>query len=107
VVREVVDRLRDKENIAMMHFSELFPFPDLEQRGYLQLLHRARLAVCIENNATGQLARLIRAETGIQIKTQIHKYDGRCFLMDDLLEEINDHIERIHGPGARVVPGVR
>jgi len=107
VVREAVDRLSQKENIAMMHFSQLYPFPDLESNGYLQLLNRALLAICIENNATGQLARLIRAETGFELRTRINKYDGRCFLLEDLMEEINDHIERVHGAGARVVPGVR
>jgi 2-oxoglutarate ferredoxin oxidoreductase subunit alpha len=86
VLREVVDRLRDKENIAMLHFSELYPFPDIEKEGYLRMLHRARLALCVENNATGQLARLIRAETGLELRARINKYDGRCFLLEDLVE---------------------
>ncbi|OFW58574.1 MAG: 2-oxoacid:ferredoxin oxidoreductase subunit alpha [Candidatus Solincola sediminis] len=107
VIREVIDRLSPEENIAMMHFSQLSPFPDLEREGHLQLLNQAAIAICIENNATGQLAGLIRAETGFQLSARINKYDGRCFLLDDLLEEINDHLERLHGAGSRVVPGMR
>lgn len=107
VIREAVDRLSDKENIAMLHFTELYPFPDLEDKGYLELLNVAHLAVCIENNASGQLARLIRSETGFELKARINKYDGRCFLLEDLLEEIDGYIKGLHGAGSRVVPGVR
>jgi len=37
----------------MLHFSELFPFPATDRFDYLELLGRARLSVCVEQNATG------------------------------------------------------
>jgi len=39
-------------------------------------LQEAREVVCVEGNATGQLARLIRRETGFEIKRKILRYDG-------------------------------
>lgn len=46
-------------------------------------------ALLIENNATGQLGQVIKAETGIEIPHKLLKWDGRPFF----LEEVVDHIE--------------
>jgi 2-oxoglutarate/2-oxoacid ferredoxin oxidoreductase subunit alpha len=92
VVREAVDRLSEERKIAMLHFSELFPFPDPEKSDYLNLLKRAKLAICIENNATGQFARLFRAETGYEFGSKINKFDGRPFLLEELIGEINGQL---------------
>jgi 2-oxoglutarate ferredoxin oxidoreductase subunit alpha len=113
VMREVVDVLSKNKNIAMLHFSEIYPFPltknnpfpsPLPQgegaRGrvefdYLTLLNKAKLTVCIENNATGQFARLMRTETGYTFTSQINRYDGRPFLSEDLIREIDARIGRL------------
>jgi 2-oxoglutarate ferredoxin oxidoreductase subunit alpha len=39
-------------------------------------LKNAKKLLCIEANYTGQMARMIRAETGIEIKDKFLKYDG-------------------------------
>ncbi len=93
VVKEAVDVLSDNSKIAMLHFSELYPFPAPEKFDYPGLIERAKLSVCIEGNATGQLARLIRAETGYEFRAGINKYDGRPFTADNLLQELNEHIK--------------
>jgi 2-oxoglutarate ferredoxin oxidoreductase subunit alpha len=41
----------------------------------------------VENNATGQLARLIR-EAGVNVDKQVLKYEGRPFSLDELEEAI-------------------
>ncbi|MBI4839022.1 MAG: hypothetical protein HY806_07795 [Nitrospirae bacterium] len=56
---------------------------------YLNVLNNAKLTICIENNATGQLARLMRAETGYEFKNKINRYDGRPFTTDELIGELN------------------
>ncbi|MEF9426417.1 MAG: 2-oxoacid:acceptor oxidoreductase subunit alpha [Candidatus Mariimomonas ferrooxydans] len=105
VMKEAVDMLSKDRSIAMLHFSEIYPFPSptpLPQgegaRGrvkfnYLSMLNKAKLTVCAENNATGQFARLMRTETGYEFKAKINKYDGRPFTLEGLLGEINAHIE--------------
>jgi 2-oxoglutarate ferredoxin oxidoreductase subunit alpha len=92
IMKEAVDSLSNNKSIAMMHFSEIYPFPSLKKFDYLNVLNRAKLALCMENNATGQFARLIRAETGYEFKVKINKYDGRPFTLDSLLGELNANI---------------
>jgi 2-oxoglutarate ferredoxin oxidoreductase subunit alpha len=43
---------------------------------FMGYLEEAKQVVCIENNATGQLARLIRRETGFNIRKKVLRYDG-------------------------------
>jgi 2-oxoglutarate ferredoxin oxidoreductase subunit alpha len=113
VLKEAVDVLSKSKNIAMLHFSEIYPFPLTEKnpsptplpqgegaRGrvefdYLTLLNKAKLTICIENNASGQFARLMRAETGFEFKYRINKFDGRPFTLEGLSGELDVHIGRL------------
>ena len=88
LIREAADMLMEKSKMAMLHFSEIYPFPSTEKFDYLNILNSATLTICIENNATGQFARLMRAETGYEFKHKINKYDGRPFTVDELVKEI-------------------
>ena len=51
-------------------------------------LENAKKVVLVENNLTGQLGRLIREKTGIEIEKRILKYDSRPFKSDELRDEI-------------------
>ncbi|MDO8736529.1 MAG: 2-oxoacid:acceptor oxidoreductase subunit alpha [Thermoleophilia bacterium] len=88
VVMEAVDRLGESENIAMLHFSEILPFPGTKEFDYLHVLREAKKTVCVENNATSQFAHLMRAETGFVFGAHVNKYDGRPFMLDELLDEL-------------------
>jgi 2-oxoglutarate ferredoxin oxidoreductase subunit alpha len=92
IIKEAVEILSREKKAAMLHFSELYPFPLTEKLDYLKVLNNAKQTVCIENNATGQFARLLRTETGYRFNTEVNKYDGRPFTLDGLLEELNAHI---------------
>jgi len=92
VMREAVDELSGKRNIAMLHFSELYPFPATEGFDYLTLLRNAKTSVCIENNATGQFARLMRAETGYEFSAKVNRYDGRPFSLEGLMGELHGYM---------------
>ena len=95
VIREAIDVLSLSRSIAMLHFSEIYPFPSTDEFDYLSIMNSAKLCLCIEHNATGQFAHLMRAETGYEFKAKIHRYDGRPFTVDNLLGEINAHIGRV------------
>ncbi|MHC4087256.1 MAG: 2-oxoacid:acceptor oxidoreductase subunit alpha [Planctomycetota bacterium] len=84
VVKEAVENL-GRDDIALLHFKQVYPLPD-ETMDYLQ---RAEKTVIIENNATAQFARLIKLNTGIDIESRILKYDGLCFSVEELTEELN------------------
>jgi 2-oxoglutarate ferredoxin oxidoreductase subunit alpha len=95
VMKEAVDMLSANKKIAMLHFSEIYPFPSTDKFDYLELLGNAKLAVCVENNATGQFARLMRTETGFEFKAKINRFDGRPFLLEELTGEIDALIGRL------------
>jgi 2-oxoglutarate ferredoxin oxidoreductase subunit alpha len=99
VMKEVVDTSSQGKNIALMHFSEVYPLPGTEKFDYLKVLRDAKLAVCCENNATGQFARLMRMETGYEFRYRINKFDGRPFTVEGLSAEM-DRIQSMNrGPG--------
>jgi len=89
VMKEAVDVLSKHRKIAMLHFSEIYPLPSAGESDYLRVLENAEQTICVEHNATGQFERLVRAETGYQFNTRIHKYDGRPFTLEGLTGEIN------------------
>jgi 2-oxoglutarate ferredoxin oxidoreductase subunit alpha len=79
----------------MLHFSEIYPFPSAEQTAHLKILGEARMTICIENNATGQFARLMRAEAGYIFTYSINRFDGRPFMLEELIGEINGFLGRV------------
>lgn len=58
---------------AVLHFSQAWP---LVEEQFLEKLVGAKMVVCVEGNATGQLARLIRRETGFRFPAKVSRYDG-------------------------------
>jgi 2-oxoglutarate ferredoxin oxidoreductase subunit alpha len=95
LMREAVDVLSTSYGIAMLHFSEIYPFPETKQFDYLGLLKRAKLTICIEQNATSQFARLMRTETGHEFGALINKFDGRPFTVESLVKELQVKIKRL------------
>ncbi|MDO8126296.1 MAG: 2-oxoacid:acceptor oxidoreductase subunit alpha, partial [Candidatus Brocadiales bacterium] len=76
-LKEAVDMLNaDGASTGMMHISELWPFP---AEPVTKALERAEKCFVVENNATGQLARIIRTETGKKVTGNILKFDGLPF----------------------------
>lgn len=85
-VEEAVQQLRKKDlNIGYIHFSEIFPIredcipPEIKEKADL---------ISIENNATGQFAKLIKMETGLSIEKKVLKFDGRPFSPEELAHHI-------------------
>jgi 2-oxoglutarate/2-oxoacid ferredoxin oxidoreductase subunit alpha len=95
LLREAVDELSRSHSIAMLHFSEICPFPETEKFDYLGLLRGARLTICIEQNATGQFARLMRTEMGFEFGALLNKYDGRPFTVESLVENLKGMIKKL------------
>jgi 2-oxoglutarate ferredoxin oxidoreductase subunit alpha len=95
IVREVVDELAASHGIAMLHFSELQPFPGIERFNYLDFLEQARLTICVEQNATGQFARLMKSETTYEFSEHVRRFDGRPFTVEGLAAELKSKIRRL------------
>jgi len=73
------------EKIATLHFSQVWPMVPEQFMSYLE---SARQVVSVEGNAFGQMARLIRRETGFQIKKKVLRYDGLPITPEFILREL-------------------
>ncbi len=86
-VLEAASHLRSSgERVSTLHFSQVWPLVPDQFSGRLQ---KARQVVSIESNASGQLARLIRRETGFQIKEKVLRYDGLPLTPESILRELD------------------
>ena len=86
VIKEAVDMVNESGgNCGSLHLSQLWPFP---VESVTAAIKKARKSYVIENNATGQLAKLIRRETGLSVSNNILKYDGRPFTPTQILREL-------------------
>jgi len=82
-VLEAMKMLNKKSRL--IHFSWLYPFPTEET---IKLLSPATHLIDVEQNATGQLASLIREHTGILIKEKLLKNDGRIWFPEEIVEKV-------------------
>jgi 2-oxoglutarate ferredoxin oxidoreductase subunit alpha len=95
LMKEAVDSLAQNHNIAMLHFSEIYPLPSTAKLNYMDVLKNASFTLCFENNATGQFARLIKSETGYDFNRLLNRFDGRPFILEELIGEINGFLGRL------------
>lgn len=85
---EAAQRLRERgEAACLLHFSQVWPLsPDT----FLPALAAARRTVMVEGNFSGQLARLIRRETGYVFNAVITRYDGLPFTAAYILGKLTE-----------------
>lgn len=86
-VAEAVELLNGEggEQYAALVFGDIYPLP---QKLLLEKAPAARRVINVEQNATGQLADLIREQTGITCSQSILKYDGRQISGEEIAERI-------------------
>jgi 2-oxoglutarate ferredoxin oxidoreductase subunit alpha len=88
---EATDMLRaEGKAVNLLHLSELWPFP---ARAVAEALGRAKLSYVVEQNVTGQLAHLIRAETGRAVSGKLSKFDGRALLPGYIVGELKREVK--------------
>jgi 2-oxoglutarate ferredoxin oxidoreductase subunit alpha len=74
-LREAVERLNNANTaVRMIQMSEIWPFP---RKAFMDSIKGFHRLIVVEGNATGQMAHLIRAETGVNVTGKILRYDGR------------------------------
>lgn len=82
VLEEALDNLR-REDLAGMHFSQLFPLNPA-----VKALLDAKEIVVLENNATGQFADLLNRELGVRAGRKILKATGEPFSVEEVVEAL-------------------
>jgi len=76
---------REGRTVATVHLRQVMPFPAEE---VARIVPRYGTSLTVENNAHGQLARLIRGECGVKVDGTILRYDGLPFTPDALAEDV-------------------
>ncbi len=76
--------------VDTLHFHQVWPFPTAAVKTELD---SSKPFIVIEGNATGQLAQLIRRETGLEAAATVLRYDGRphtpAALAQRILKEVS------------------
>ena len=86
-IKEAVQLLNQDGHgrFAALVFGDIYPLP---QKTLREKASKAKQLVNVEQNATGQLAGLIREETGIACTGSVLKYDGRQIAAEEIAERI-------------------
>ena len=74
-----------REKTAVLHFSQVWPFTG---DAFVPIFEKAGKTVMVEGNHGGQLARLLRRETGYVVDALITRYDGLPFTAAFILERL-------------------
>jgi 2-oxoglutarate ferredoxin oxidoreductase subunit alpha len=86
-IKEAVDMLNTRQGggYAALVFGDIYPLP---QKLLREKATAAGRIVNIEQNATGQLAGLIREMTGIECTASVLKYDGRQISSEEIVQKL-------------------
>ncbi len=74
----------DRDDLALLYFKQVYPL----HKKIADYLRKAENTIIIENNATSQFGKLIKLNTGIDIKNKILKYNGLSFYVEELTEKL-------------------
>jgi 2-oxoglutarate/2-oxoacid ferredoxin oxidoreductase subunit alpha len=91
IVQEAAERLSAEGlPVAVLHFGQVYPLT-AEMISPYKLEEKKR--ICVENNATGQFAGLLKRELGLAVDHRLLKYDGDCFTVLELCKAIKELIQ--------------
>ncbi|HVM45562.1 MAG TPA: 2-oxoacid:acceptor oxidoreductase subunit alpha [Candidatus Thermoplasmatota archaeon] len=92
-VREAMATLkREGIEVASIEFIDVYPLPREPLR---EMLSRERYTIMIEGNYTGQLERLVRAETGWFPNDRLFKYDGEPFWPEEIVAKVKSVMKEV------------
>ncbi len=86
-LQEAVDLLNQEGNkrYGALVFGDIWPLPKERLK---QAAAKGEAIINVEQNYTGQLAGLIREETGIEMSTSILRYDGRQMTGEEIAQRV-------------------
>ncbi|ABR55214.1 pyruvate flavodoxin/ferredoxin oxidoreductase domain protein [Methanococcus vannielii SB] len=84
-VRDALLKL-DLKDTALLHFNQVYPLPK-ESEKYFK---NAEKIINVELNYSGQFGQLLKQFFGINIHSNVLKYDGRTFSVEDLSKKLEE-----------------
>ena len=86
IVKEALEKLMmDGLRASALHFAQVYPLTPAMVAPYGL---EAKKVICVENNARGQFAGLLKRELGLDCAHLVLKYNGECFTVADLYYEL-------------------
>jgi 2-oxoglutarate ferredoxin oxidoreductase subunit alpha len=88
-LREAISRVNAENRVKVnsLEYCYVFPFHSDETK---KILKSASSTMAVEGNHTGQFARLLRAETSIEMNHHLRKYDGEPFEPRHIVSKIKE-----------------
>jgi len=85
--------LEQQHNIKVnvLNLSWIWPFPEQQ---VTEVLNNGIPFAVVEGNSTGQLAKIIRMETGIKVEKKLLKYDGRPFYPHEIVQFVRNTLKK-------------
>jgi 2-oxoglutarate ferredoxin oxidoreductase subunit alpha len=91
VIREAVEKLAGEEGIVANQLAVKWIVP-LHVEEIRDALLPSQNIIMVENNHSGQFARYLRSETGIDAHGHIRKYDGEPFMPHHIVEAVKEQL---------------
>jgi 2-oxoglutarate ferredoxin oxidoreductase subunit alpha len=86
IVKEVLEKLTQEGiNAGALHFCQVYPLTTEMVAPYGL---EAKQLICVENNARGQFAGLLKRELGLDVAHPVVKYNGECFTVEELFQTL-------------------
>lgn len=82
---------REGPTVATVHLRQVWPFPADEIAG---IVPRFGTVLTVENNAGGQMARLIRRECGVRVDGTVSRYDGLPFTPEGVADAVRERMAK-------------
>ena len=86
LIKEALEKL-DRDDVGFLFFKQIYPV----HKSVFDYLIRAEVKIAIEQNPTGQFAKLLENETHINMNHRILKHSGYTFSV----EEIHDRLKKV------------
>ncbi|HJT81550.1 MAG TPA: 2-oxoacid:acceptor oxidoreductase subunit alpha [Chthoniobacterales bacterium] len=91
VIREAVEILAGEQGIVANQLAIKWIIP-LHKDEISRILAASKKIILVENNQSGQFARYLRSETGIDAHGHIRKYDGEPFMPHHIVEAVKEQL---------------
>jgi len=88
LIKEALERL-ERNDIGFLFFKQIYPIHE----SVFDYLIKAEIKISIEQNPTGQFAKLLENETHINMNHRILKFSGYVFSVEEIVERLKKIIE--------------
>jgi len=88
IIKEALEKL-NRDDVGFLFFKQIYPL----HKSVFDYLIRAEIKIAIEQNPTGQFAKLLENETHINMNHRILKHSGYTFSVEEIYDRLKKIIE--------------